>query len=157
MQGLSEKLRKIINKNNKNTQLTFKNKKTIHNLFTKTKDPTPPQMQSNLVYKIPCSSCPSVYIGNTAQYLKKRLYQHSYDCNKNSQNDHNSALVQHHLDTTHKFDFKAATIIDKETNTHKRNLLESIHILQHEHSVNIKSETTCLHNSYSQLIKKKRT
>jgi len=49
--------------------------------FSKTKDAIP-NSQSGVVYKVPCSDCPGVYIGKTSQHLKKRMSQHQYDVKK---------------------------------------------------------------------------
>ena len=48
--------------------------------FTKLKEKTPKDLESNVVYEIPCSECNGVYIGTTGRYFKKRLSEHIADC-----------------------------------------------------------------------------
>ena len=40
------------------------------------KDPTPLQDKAGVMYKIPCSSCPKVYIGQTGRTLGQRVKEH---------------------------------------------------------------------------------
>ena len=42
------------------------------------KDPTPLEDKAGVVYKIPCSSCPKVYIGQTGRTLGQRVKEHQH-------------------------------------------------------------------------------
>lgn len=47
--------------------------------FSKLKTKTPTNKKSNVVYEIPCKNCNGVYIGQTSQYLEKRMQVYKYD------------------------------------------------------------------------------
>ena len=47
--------------------------------MTKLKPTTPVLQRSGVVYKIPCKNCPTSYIGQTKQLLRKRLNGHKYN------------------------------------------------------------------------------
>ena len=74
VKNLSEKLAKDL-KSDLMT-IAFKNENTIKNTFSKLKTKTPKDFESNVVYKIPCSQCNGVYIGQTGRYLKTRVSDH---------------------------------------------------------------------------------
>ena len=56
------------------------------------KDALPPDMSSNVVYKIPCS-CGKVYIGETIRRLETRLKEHCTACKKGE--IEKSAIAEH--------------------------------------------------------------
>ena len=52
---------------------TFGPNNTLRQMLVHPKDPTPLQDKAGVVYKIPCSSCPRVYIGQTGRTLGQRV------------------------------------------------------------------------------------
>nr|CCQ71227.1 hypothetical protein Penelope-like1 [Cotesia congregata]CDH92814.1 hypothetical protein Penelope-like1 [Bracoviriform congregatae] len=135
----------------------FYNIKTVGQTYTRLKDTDKLLNRSNVIYKIPCV-CNKSYIGQTKQYLGKRLYQHKYSCrnnvnNNNSNNNINNltALSLHHRDTSHQFCFDDVKIVDIEKNRFKRNILEMIHISLRD-TVNLKTDTEGLNCIYNNLI-----
>ena len=118
-------------------------------LHTTIKDITPPTHQSDLIYKIDCQDCNGTYIGQTSQYLKDRLAQHSYDCTYKKTT---TALAKHHTDRNHKFDFENPTILDKESNKTKRNVLEMYHIATHTQTINFRTDTDGLNRQYKNIL-----
>lgn len=137
---------------NTHTQLAFYSYKTIGSIFTKLKDKTPKQKQTNVVYKIPCS-CEKCYIGQTKQYLQSRLNQHKNDCkNHNQYKNEKTALALHHFETGHNFLFDNVEILDKESNFRRRNISEMIHINLND-TVNMRSDTLHLSAVYSNILK----
>ena len=92
------------------------------------------------------------YVGQTTQYLKKRINQHKNDCK--NKHTHRTALVGHHMDTGHVFNFEEVRILDKENNKYKLNISEMIWIYKKEKTVNIKSDTNDLSKVYIGLINK---
>jgi hypothetical protein len=53
-------------------------------IFSKLKDKTDTCLKSGIVYRINCNDCSRFYIGNTKQYLKRRVGQHKSAVNKNA-------------------------------------------------------------------------
>lgn len=115
------------------------------NYYTKLKDPVPIKEQSNVIYKIPCSNCNSLYIGQNKQLLSNRFRQNVYSCSTDSSSkDNKTALVEHHVNTGHKFNFKDVTIEDSEIYYRERNISLMIHIKTND-SVNKKMDTQNLY------------
>uniref|UniRef100_A0A8D9BPX0 Reverse transcriptase domain-containing protein n=1 Tax=Cacopsylla melanoneura TaxID=428564 RepID=A0A8D9BPX0_9HEMI len=105
--------------------------------FSNMKDKTKKEIKSGIVYKIDCENCSSSYIGESGQYLKKRMYQHNYDIKR----DNNvSALTNHAFENSHKFDFDNVKIVDTENNARKRKVLEAFHINSTPQSINYKTD-----------------
>ncbi|XP_044597166.1 uncharacterized protein LOC123273721 [Cotesia glomerata] len=90
------------------------NLRVIGSLYTKLKDRVDVLQRSELVYRVPCC-CQKTYVGQTKQWLGKRLKQHEYDCRAvNILKINKIALAQHHFDTGHIFDFGKVKILDME-------------------------------------------
>ncbi|XP_044755019.1 uncharacterized protein LOC123313972 [Coccinella septempunctata] len=138
VQGLSQAINGALNNN---TQLAYYNVQTTNCLFTRLKDPTPLDMLSNVIYRIPCS-CGKSYIGQTRQYLKLRIGQHKNYCkNHNQAKTNKAALALHHFSTGHDFKFEETTVLDRKSNWFRRNMGEMVQIQLTE---NINLRTDCL-------------
>lgn len=137
--GLSQKIGRCFGKTE--VKLAFYNIKTTNSLFTPLKDKTPQGKRSSVVYRIQCE-CQKCYIGETMQYLDKRMQQHRYDCRNNRMHiEDKTALAKHHFQTGHQFKFNEVTIIDSEPQLYRRKVSEMIHISLND-TVNIKTDTT---------------
>jgi len=82
------------------------------------------QLETNLVYKIPCSDYNLCYVGESLQYLSSRVDQHKSDEKKHKKDLAKSiiggtALAQHVRDYQHSFNFSQIKILAKEDNTKK--------------------------------------
>ena len=80
------------------------------------KDPVPAHQQAGVVYKIPCSDCSKLCIGQTGRTLAQRVKEHqravrTFDVN-------NSALAEHVISTNHRIDWDNTTVIDRHAFTH---------------------------------------
>ncbi|XP_044753871.1 uncharacterized protein LOC123313186 [Coccinella septempunctata] len=108
-----------------------------------------------LCYGINSFRCNSSYIGQTKQLLSNRIKQHIYSCNTHSSkdDDNKTALVEHHINTGHIFNFKDVTIEDSETNYRKRTISEMIHIKAND-TTNKRTDTQNLSRIYNILINK---
>lgn len=124
-------------------------KKTIGNLFTKLKDKTKKDFLSNVIYEVTCKTCPCKYIGQTKQYISKRLATHKRDCDyfKDA-----TALSNHTISTGHKFDFDNYRILNHESNYYKRIFKEMIFINKEQNSINFQTDINNLNNIYVNLI-----
>lgn len=90
-----------------------------------------------------------MYIGETLQYLSKRIYQHKYDVQKQSDE---TALASHVMETGHLFDFNRPKILASENNTRKRKIREAIEIIKHDNSINFKRDSENLSRAYASVI-----
>lgn len=150
VKGLSEKLGSTLSKYS--IQTAYSNENTLKkHIYTKLKDKTPKELQSNIVYKIPCSVCGKSYVGVTGRYLKQRLSEHSRDV-KTLNKPNPTALVEHTRTEGHSFNFEQTEILSSQTNWTKRLFQEMIHIKTHN-TVNFRKDTENLNMSYWNLIK----
>lgn len=146
--NLSHKLKRIFKKFN-NVKLSFKNYKTIKQLFSSLKDKDDIINLSNVVYSIPCGTCEKVYIGQTSRRLKDRITSHKSDikCNKPI-----CTLSKHTLELDHKFSFDHIKILNTENNLHKRLFLEMSNIYKEPNSVNSRKDIENLSLIYTYLL-----
>jgi hypothetical protein len=76
----------------------------LKNFYTHFKDSNRTDVQSRVVSQVTFNSCQVMYIGNTIQYVKKRMYDHQNGIAKG--NPDYSALVKHSLENPlHNIDF----------------------------------------------------
>lgn len=118
-------------------------------VFSRIEDRTPNLLQSNLVYQVTCE-CGVKYIGATLQLLQTRSRQHQSGIKK--KDEECSSLVQHVLQTSHKPLWDDAKILQKETVTNRREILETIHIKKTANCINTQKESIYLAATYSNVI-----
>ncbi|KAI4455630.1 madf domain transcription factor [Holotrichia oblita] len=123
---------------------------TNRHLFTNLKTPIKHGNQSNVVYKLDCKDCNKCYIGQTKQYLKKRIYNHQYAVTHNVTAE--TALSKHSKDRRHNFDFQNTKILKKGNNYKKRLIYEMIYIKKAENAVNFRTDIDHLSVIYNNLI-----
>jgi hypothetical protein len=143
IQGLSEKLNKIVKPHN--IKLAYKNTNNLNYLYTKLKDKIPLKKQTHVVYKIPCGGCNGIYIGQTQQHLNERINGHKFSNNT-------TALKKHSSNNGHNFNFDQVTILKKENNNKARNIMEMIQIKKHKHAINDKTDITNLSKIYYSIL-----
>jgi Reverse transcriptase (RNA-dependent DNA polymerase) len=120
-------------------------------IFTKLKDKTDTCLKSGIVYRINCSDCNQFYIGNTKQYLKRRVGQHKSAVNKNA--NYYSAIAEHALDNNHSIDWNNYQIVATDTRDKNREILEMIYIKKFKDScVNRQVESEALTTTYDNII-----
>ena len=91
------------------------------------------------VYKIPCKVCPKLYIGETGRSIPERMSGHKNDVKKLDPNLA-SGVVNHSLETGHRFDFEGAQMVYRSNNLYKRHIVESAvitHFNQFDQTVNL--------------------
>ena len=122
----------------------------IGNIFSKTKDVIPKEKKRTVVCSVPCTDCELRNIGQTSQQLKQRLTQHKSDINKINKN---CAFAVHCRTLKHTMQFDNAKILEQETRTNKRSLLEIMHIQRNNSfTMNSKTDINNLSTIYSFLI-----
>lgn len=159
VEGLSEKIRKVIQ--NDQVNIAMKCQNTVKKFFTSTKAKTPRDLESHTVYKIPCKNCDKFYIGQTGRYLRTRLKEHERDV-RNSQNPlrqktNVTALAEHAFDHNHSFNFTDTKMIGKEINLTKRLLREMVEIKKERKSINKRSDIENLSSAYYNIIDRIKT
>ena len=130
------------------------NKPLEKQIFSKLKDKTEKEKQSNIIYNIKCD-CKKNYVGQTTQYLLTRFKQHERDGNPEKTLSNKSALSQHLCKTGHNIDFKDVSILAQESNLIKRNILEMVKIKKTHNTINLQNDTSYLPNAYDNLLFKK--
>lgn len=151
VKGLSENLQKCIQKHIKRKSLAYKPLNTIRQLYSKIKYKVPKEKETNLIYKINCE-CGATYIGETKQYLQKRMQQHK--SNVKLKQTQITALAKHAIEENHKFDFENPQILDREQNYNKRLISEMIHIVKDRNAINNKRDVENLSTTYLATIRK---
>jgi hypothetical protein len=150
VKGLHEKLNPLCKKFN--LQLVGKADKPLEKvIFSKLKDKTPVDQQSNIVYNIKCE-CNKNYVGQTTQYFSSRFKQHKSDGNARCSKDNKSALSQHLSSSGHSIDFGSASVCWRQPNRMKRNILEMIQIRKTPNTLNLKADTVHLPPAYDNLL-----
>ena len=89
----------------------------------KVKDSVPLGKRANVVYSIPCTTCTSVYIGQTGRLLEKRISEHRAAV-KYAKCDV-SAVAEHVWEKNHQMDFDGVSVLAQEQNQLRRCFMES--------------------------------
>ncbi|GAA55010.1 hypothetical protein CLF_106423 [Clonorchis sinensis] len=118
--GTSEIIRRILNTTNirvafqrGNTLRLALKGNTLRSALVQLKDRLPANRTRDCVYKIKCSECTKLYVGQTAMELHTRIGEHKRKINRSLRNADDyrallkdSAIAEHALDTGHKIDLK---------------------------------------------------
>ena len=121
IKGLTEPLSRL--RRNNGIRTTSRPLKTLQQEFVSPKSRPPVDQQTNVVYKIPCASCPWSYIGETGRCLKTRVKEHTRNTKAFKKG---SNVATHAWLNDHSIDFKSAHVIDK-GNFRIRKTVESWH------------------------------
>lgn len=149
--GLTSKVKKLLQTDGQCQLITY-NFKTTNCLFSKLKDQAPRNEEKGVVYQLNCNGCSGVYIGETRQKLSTRLRQHANTC-KPLYVGGQTALSVHANTTRHSFNFDQCEIVGRESIDKKRKLLETIHIIKKENTINFKTDTENFASVYNSLLR----
>ena len=100
---------------------------TLKDILSHPKDTVPMGEKTGVIYKVACSGCPKVYIGETKRRLNDRITEHKEACTKISLHE-KSALGEHKYNSDHEPNWASIQIIDSQEHDQKRRVLESLHI-----------------------------
>ncbi len=81
-----------------------------------------PTAESTPVLSIPCSECPSAYVGQTGIQFATRMKEHQSTVRRQ---DENSLLALHSLTTGHAFDWTRASVVGNGTTKRTREFIEA--------------------------------
>ncbi len=90
--------------------------------LVRVKDRLPAQKLRSVVYKIPCSDCPSSCVDQTGRQFGTRMKEHKGAVRRQ---DENSLLALHCLTYGHAFDWDRATVVGNGTSKYKREFVEA--------------------------------
>jgi hypothetical protein len=150
--GLFEKFKRLFEKYD--VKVVGKGENNVRKkFFSSLKDTDVTDVQSGVVYQVPCLGCAQVYIGNTIQYVKRRMGNHKTGIS--NKNPDYSALVRHSLENpSHVIDFANVCVLDKEPRQKKREVLEMLHIAENiENCMNVKTDSMYVPNCYKSFLK----
>ena len=94
----------------------------------------PLQQRAGVVYRIPCGSCPRVYIGKTGRTMEHRLKEHKRALT--SGNIAQSAIAEHAVDRMHEINWEEAEVVDYHPHYRQRCVLEAWHIRTEHQTMN---------------------
>ena len=121
VRGVSEAIKRVLL--GVDIRVFFRPHVTLRNLLVHPKDPVPAGQKANVVYNIPCLSCPRSYIGQTARLLDTRVKEHKATVKKGE--TATSAVAEHVWEEHHQMDFSNVTVLAREANKDQRCCLES--------------------------------
>jgi len=90
---------------------------TIKSVVMHPKDTIEDDKKTNVIYGIPCSEYPSVYVRQTGRMLKTMMAEHRAAVRRL---DSNSQIDEHVNETGHRFNFSEATILSHAENDSER-------------------------------------
>jgi hypothetical protein len=166
--GISQKIEKVLRKENDKFVFAARSRKRVRKFFTKVKDPVDPLSSSNVIYAVKCRTCyERKYIGQTKQKLNRRMNGHKSslkraldELQRKQKTEENvrlaakgSALVYHSVMTNHEFSLEMPEILHSTNHPGKLNVLEMLHI-QDQMTVNQRNDCANLSALYKSLLGK---
>ena len=130
--NLSEVIRRVLAP--LDIQVVFHPLMTLRQLLVHPKDQVPMDKRKGVVYSIPCTVRPKVYIGQTGRSLKHWLKEHR--CTLKNGDVAASALAERALVAGHGIDLSKTEVVDSNPYTATRCMLESWHIQHNENKLN---------------------
>ena len=120
IKGVSERVGKLLKKYD--TSLVFRASNTLRNKLCSLKDKVPDTEKKNIIYKLNCNDCSSVYIGESSRNAGIRVAEHRRDIeNRKISNN----MFQHNAEYGHNFDLNNVQILASETRTYPRKFMEA--------------------------------
>ncbi|XP_055604628.1 uncharacterized protein LOC129752865 [Uranotaenia lowii] len=142
--------------------------KPLGMLLPRAKDPIASSETPNIIYSIPCSSCPKQYIGMSRNNLKTRLVGHKSNIKKYEQlstrdstqtntekarmRENCTALLAHIIDEGHTMDLKKARVIDRTRRSSALPILKMCHIYTNTNTLNFKTDVNNLSSTYANIL-----
>jgi hypothetical protein len=145
VKNLSEQIRAISQKTAR-VRTAFSVSGTLRGSLMPNKTKSKPVL-TNLLYKIPCADCNSLYIGQTKRNVAERFSEHARNFNKqnvnlNSAKDDNtfSKLAYHAKSKDHKIDWQNSKVILFENRFRKRVAAEAMAMVTFAKETNVISQ-----------------
>jgi hypothetical protein len=143
MKDSSDAIRRILN--SVDIRVAYKSSNTLASKFRSVKDPVDNCQKGDLIYKVSCTDCDRVYIGQTSRAVGIRMDEHSRMSKRVPNNAEarqreaiNSGIASHVWDTQHEVDFRNPEIISSGwKNYHERLTAENYYIAKNPNNCNI--------------------
>ena len=134
-------------------KIAFGNVNTLksQNLFSCMKDSIPLQKRSEVIYSIPCCDCKGIYVGETSQYVRNRMYSHK--SNVKNKDDNSTALACHVHTKGHEVNFGGVSILAYEKNTMRRKIREAVEIISCKEAINFRKDSEDMYTFYAHLLR----
>ena len=166
IEGLSERIKKVICGELTDTMISFKPRKTVQRLHTAVKQQEERGKESGVIYEISCLDCPVTYIGQTGRYVETRMSEHrrsernatqvpdKVTISKDGQRVfHDKTALQQHVEKAgHHFDFDGFKIIGYERNRRKIEIMEALRIGSSTVACNYRSDSQRICATYGRII-----
>ena len=89
--------------------------RTLRQTLVNLKDRIPLQQRAGVVYRIPCGTCPRVYVGQTCPMLNHWLKEHKRALT--SGNLAQSAIAEHAAHESHVINWKEAKVVERDVHS----------------------------------------
>ena len=142
----------------------------LRNILVHPKDKVEELDKGQGVYKVPCLSCPAVYIGETSRRLGTRIDEHKKDCDKiqpqkftraqkqeSKQTYNKSAITDHAGRENHVIDWEGTRLVARESQDSARRIREAIWIKRTPNNMNRDGGAYQLSDIYDAVIAKTTT
>ena len=137
--GVTERVRRVMKKHGITTPA--KPYRTLRQILVHPKDKVADEDKCGVVYHVPCSSCPQVYIGETGRKMSVRIEEHRKETEKvtsrrktrstsvtEDTSTFRSAISVHAREKNHIMNFDDVSILDREDIWIRRRVKESMHV-----------------------------
>ena len=137
--GVTERVRRVMKKHGITTPA--KPYRTLRQILVHPKDKVADEDKCGVVYHVPCSSCPQVYIGETGRKMSVRIEEHRKETEKvtsrrktrstsvtEDTSTFRSAISVHAREKNHIMNFDDVSILDREDIWIRRRMKESMHV-----------------------------
>ncbi|BHF61179.1 hypothetical protein SprV_0100415100 [Sparganum proliferum] len=104
---------------------------SLRTTLSRVKDPIPKEQQTNVIYRIPCANCSSVYVGHTGRRLGTRINEHKLAIRRR---DPLSLVFAHAIECDHRFNWEGTEVIASANTKQAREFLEAWH--SNDNSIN---------------------
>lgn len=152
--GVTEALSRQINYFTPHVTIARRPDLKNNRFFSKQKQKLPKEMTSNCVYRIDCSGCDNIYVGETTKLVKSRVYQHKNSVEPQNLNQPKTALAAHTKNTQHRFDFENIKILDRKNNLSKLKTSEVNYIIMNQNvTCNFKSDSSNISKSFGNILR----
>lgn len=130
--SISRQLRRCLAKHGVRT--VFQSGTTLRNQLVRPKDPALPERRDGVVYRIPCTACDKVYIGETGRPVGERMTEHRRDVRLGRTD--NSAVAEHAWNSDHHPNWDEVHCIAQDKHWYTRRVKEAIQIRLHPTNIN---------------------
>ena len=130
--SISHLLRRRLEKHD--IRVVFKSDTTLRNQLVHPKDPVLPDRRDGVVYKIPCSTCDKVYIGETGRPVGERMREHRRDVQHRRTDS--SAVAEHAWNAEHHPGWDKISCVAHDKHWYTRRVKEAIQIRLHSNNIN---------------------